>query len=196
MRIGLVLPAVPGYSERFSKVVDGLEMKGHEVLLIVPHSSIESKNGYNIVFGPNLNGGSLSKIFNSLIAFLKLIFTSFQNLNRFWNLEYKSGTNPQAIIKKAIINSHLLKLQLDWLHFGYATTAIDRELVAKAIGAKMAVSFRGFDIGIYPIQHPGCYQKLWEYVNLVHTISNDLLEEAFQLRNAQRNSICKNHSCH
>lgn len=182
MKIGLVLPAVPGYSETFFRnKINGLKSKGHEVLLIVPYSSIENKNGYHIVFGPNLNGGSLSKVFNSFIALIKLVFTSFQSLNQFWNLERKSGTNPQAIIKKAIINSHLLKLQLDWLHFGYATTAIDRELVAKAIGAKMAVSFRGFDIGIYPIQHPGCYQKLWEHVNLVHTISNDLLEEAFQL---------------
>lgn len=182
MRIGLVLPAVPGYSETFFRnKINGLKMKGHEVLLIVPHSSIENMNGYHIVFGPNLNGANLFKVFNSLFAFLKLVFTSFQNLIRFWNLERKSGTKRQAIIKKAIINSHLLKLQLDWLHFGYATTAIDRELVAKAIGAKMAVSFRGFDIGIYPIQHPGCYQKLWEHVNLVHTISNDLLEEAFQL---------------
>lgn len=182
MKIGLVLPAVPGYSETFFRnKINGLKSKGHEVLLIVPYSSIENKNGYHIVFGPNLNGGSLSKVFNSFIALIKLVFTSFQSLNRFWNLERKSGTNPQAIIKKAIINSHLLKLQLDWLHFGYATTAIDRELVAKAIGAKMAVSFRGFDIGIYPIQHPGCYQKLWEHVNLVHTISNDLLEEAIQL---------------
>ena len=182
MKIGLVLPAVPGYSETFFRnKINGLKSKGHEVSLIVPYSSIENKNGYHIVFGPNLSGGSLSKVFNSFIALIKLVFTSFQNLNRFWNLERKSGTNPQAIIKKAIINSHLLKLQLDWLHFGYATTAIDRELVAKAIGAKMAVSFRGFDIGIYPIQHPGCYQKLWEHVNLVHTISNDLLEEAFQL---------------
>ncbi len=182
MKIGLVLPAVPGYSETFFRnKINGLKSKGHEVSLIVPYSSIENKNGYHIVFGPNLNGGSLSKVFNSFIVLIKLVFTSFQSLNRFWNLERKSGTNPQAIIKKAIINSHLLKLQLDWLHFGYATTAIDRELVAKAIGAKMAVSFRGFDIGIYPIQHPGCYQKLWEHVNLVHTISNDLLEEAFQL---------------
>ncbi len=182
MKIGLVLPAVPGYSETFFRnKINGLKSKGHEVLLIVPYSSIENKNGYHIEFGPNLNGGSLSKVFNSFIALIKLVFTSFQSLNQFWNLERKSGTNTQAIIKKAIINCHLLKLQLDWVHFGYATTAIDRELVAKAIGAKMAVSFRGFDIGIYPIQHPGCYQKLWEHVNLVHTISNDLLEEAFQL---------------
>lgn len=182
MRIGLVLPAVPGYSETFFRnKIHGLETKGHEVILIVPYKANGNKENYSIVYGPNLDGGKISKLLNSLFALFGLCIRSFKNLNRFWKLESNSGSNTQLIFKKAILNSHILNLQLNWVHFGYATTAIDREMVAKAIGAKMAVSFRGFDIGIYPIQHPGCYQRLWEHVNLVHSISNDLLEKAYQL---------------
>src|SRR5690554_6739204 len=56
--------------------------------------------------------------------------------------------------------------------------AIGSETVAQAIGAKMGVSFRGFDIGTYPLKHPGCYDVLWKYVDQVHTNSIDLWEAA------------------
>ena len=50
----------------------------------------------------------------------------------------------------------------------------NRENVAKAIGAKMAVSFRGFDIGVYPLKNPDCYERLWNKVDKIHVISNDI----------------------
>ncbi|MDP4286253.1 MAG: glycosyltransferase family 4 protein [Bacteroidota bacterium] len=79
------------------------------------------------------------------------------------------------------MNSHILNQKLDWLHFGFATMGIERELVGKAIGAKVAVSFRGYDISIYPLQHENCYETLWRNIDKIHTISNDLLVEAYDL---------------
>lgn len=38
----------------------------------------------------------------------------------------------------------------------------------------MAVSFRGFDIGIYPLKNPNCYQKLWKHLDKLHVISEDI----------------------
>src|SRR5690606_19790620 len=76
------------------------------------------------------------------------------------------------------LNAHLLKAKLDWLHFGFATMSLGSETVAKAIEAKMAVSFRGFDINVYPIKYPGCYKTLWKYVDKVHSISNYLYDKA------------------
>ena len=83
------------------------------------------------------------------------------------------------IIKKIYLNSNLLSQKLDWLHFGFTTQSIESELVAKAIGAKMSVSFRGFDINIYPVKHPNCYDLVWKYVDKVHSISKDLLQKAY-----------------
>ena len=79
---------------------------------------------------------------------------------RFILLEQNEGTRGVALLKKVYLNSHLLKAKLDWVHYGFATQALGRETLAKAIGAKMAVSFRGFDINVYPIKHPECYTKL------------------------------------
>ena len=45
----------------------------------------------------------------------------------------------------------------------------------------MAVSFRGFDIDVYPLKNPGCYDLLWKKVNKVHSISNYLLLKGYDL---------------
>src|SRR5690606_23867831 len=72
-------------------------------------------------------------------------------------------------------NQFILSKKLDWLHFGFGTMALGRENIAAVIGAKMAVSFRGFDIAIYPVKHPNCYDKLFEKTDKVHVISNDIM---------------------
>jgi colanic acid/amylovoran biosynthesis glycosyltransferase len=91
-------------------------------------------------------------------------------------MERKDGSSLNESLKKLIINDFILRNKLDWLHFGFGTMALGRENVADIIGAKMAVSFRGFDIGIYPLKHPNCYKKLFQKVDKIHVISNDISE--------------------
>ena len=45
----------------------------------------------------------------------------------------------------------------------------------------MAVSLRGFDLDVYPLKHPGCYNLLWQRVDKVHSISMYLLQKAYAL---------------
>jgi len=95
-------------------------------------------------------------------------------------LERKEGTSFFSILKKIAISRHLFSAKLDWLHFGFGTMALERENVAQAIGAKMAVSFRGFDIAIYPLKNPNCYYKLWKKVDKVHVISDDIADLVYK----------------
>jgi len=99
---------------------------------------------------------------------------------RFYYLERQSGRGFKQVIENLYLNSHILPIHLDWLHFGFATMALRRENVAQAMGAKMAVSLRGYDIAIYPLKHPDCYNLLWQKVDKVHTISTDLQILAYQ----------------
>ena len=97
---------------------------------------------------------------------------------RFLHLEKKDGITIRTRWENLYLNSHILKEKLDWLHFGFVTMAIRRENVACAIGAKMGVSLRGYDICVYPLKHQGCYQRLWDKIDKVHSISSDLLVAA------------------
>lgn len=179
MRIGLVLSTTPGYSETFfSSKIKGLQKNGIEVRLF----SQNKKKDFTlcpVASSPRVSRNPLVQTWYFIKEFV-LLLPYLSIVMRYIKLERKERTGWLPLFKKIYLNAHLLKADLDWLHFGFATMALDSETVAKAIGAKMAVSFRGFDIAVYPVKHPGCYTLLWKYVDKVHTISDDLLDLAIK----------------
>ncbi len=180
MKIGIVLASSPGYSETFfTSKIKGLQENGIEVILFV--SNIDKNFTLcSVEKSPKVYKQFLLKIIAMLFQFIKLI-PHLKSLKRYIQLERKQKTSFPEILKKVYLNSHVLTQKIDWLHFGFATQALGSELVAKAIGAKMAVSFRGFDINVYPVKHSNCYHLLWKQVDKVHSISNYLLEKAYGL---------------
>jgi len=179
MKIGLVLPSIPGYSETFilSKI-NILLNQGNEVSIFVNHygESRSLQTQIPIYIQPNISRKYLLP-FYLLYLLIKFPF----RVIKFIQFERLSRIKWLLIIKHLIINYHILNKELDWLHFVYATIGIGRENVSRAIGAKSSVSFRGFDIGLYPHKHPNCYKLLWENIDKVHTISDDLYQSALEL---------------
>ena len=176
MKIGLVLSRTPAYSETFfiSKI-EGLQKNGFEVVLFVNLKdthfdlcTVKEQVQYRSFF-----------ILEFFLKSLGLLLTKLSILLKFISLERKRNVSFKRILKKLILNQHILQeSNVDWLHFGFATQAIGRENIAKAIGAKMAVSLRGFDIDVYPLKHKDCYSFLLKSVDKVHSISNYLLNKA------------------
>lgn len=177
MRIGIVLSSTPAYSETFFRSkIEGLLKNGFEVILYCQKKD-EKFNLCPVIVGPKVSSNPLLQVFYFIREFL-LLLPYFKRVLKYISLEKKEGNSFPQILKKIYLNAHLLKAELDWIHFGFATQALGSETVPKAIGAKMAVSFRGFDINVYPVKNPGCYTKLWKHVDKVHSISNYLLEKA------------------
>lgn len=177
IKIGLVLANPPGYSETFFRSkIKGLQKNGFEITLFC-------RGGENtfelcpVKFASKVHRNPLIQLFYFAKEYFSLI-PHLGRLKRYVKLERKEGTSLGEIAKKIYLNAHLLKSDLDWIHYGFSTLALGSETVAKTIGAKMAVSFRGFDIAVYPIKNPGCYTKLWKYVDKVHTISEGLVKLA------------------
>lgn len=178
MKIGLVLPSVPAYSETFFKnKILGLQKQGHKVVLFA-NSKTSKKNNLNcqIINSPKLSGNIIIVVLSSFVQILKTIFINPQKSLKLYQLNQQDGVPLNKNIKLILSNQFLLSKELDWLHFGYGTMALGRENIAKVIGAKMAVSFRGFDIGIYPIKYPNCYELLFNKVDKIHIISDDLTD--------------------
>jgi colanic acid/amylovoran biosynthesis glycosyltransferase len=174
MRIGIVLSNTPGYSETFfTSKLKGLQDSGVEVLLFC-QSKKDDFTLCPVIESPKVTRNPLLQFWFFIKEFL-LLLPYLPTVFRFIKLERKEGTGIIQLFKKVYLNAHLLKAKLDWLHFGFATLALGSETVARAIGAKMVVSFRGFDVAIYPLKHPGCYILLWKYLDKAHTISDDLL---------------------
>jgi colanic acid/amylovoran biosynthesis glycosyltransferase len=179
-KIGLVLSSTPGYSETFfrSKIA-GLQAAGYQIILFAGRKSTDF-NLCKVVCAPTVSANVWKM--SLLIGFRLSLLISLKPARtiRFMNLEKKSGRSVKQAFENLYLSSHILLYNLDWLHFGFATIAIRRENTAKAMNAKMAVSLRGYDIAIYPKKMPGCYRLLWQRIDKVHTISDDLLSLALQ----------------
>ncbi len=180
MKIALVLSSPPAYSETFFRSkIKGLQENGHEVILVTPKSKVEFDLCAHKTH-PKIYSNKLVQVWAMFLVGLSLL-PYYQRIKNYYTLERKEKTSVKRIIEKIYINATLLKLGVDWLHFGFATMALERELVAKTIEAKMAVSFRGYDINVYPLKHADCYKKLWQHVDKVHSISNFLVQKAHTL---------------
>ncbi len=177
MRIGIVLAAVPGYSETFfrSKIRFLNETKGIEVVLFADRKMPNvSWAECTVVYGSIIQGkGFLGSVKLMRLLFHMCLWCPIKSW-RLFTLNKQSGFGFYQNIKSLAQSAHLLNHKLDWLHFGFGTMALGRENVARVIKAKMAVSFRGFDIAIYPLKHPHCYDLVWKNVDKVHVISDDL----------------------
>lgn len=174
MKIGLVLPSVPSYSETFfrNKII-GLQQHGVEVVLFInnPRETFSSCKVYN---APELNGTTLLRYWNSLKAFFKSVILYPKRSLKFYQLEKEDNRPFNQIIKNLIANQFIMSKELDWLHFGFGTMALGRENIATVMGAKMAVSFRGFDYYVYPNKNVDCYQVLYSKKTKYHVLSEGM----------------------
>ena len=177
MTITLVLPQPPAYSETFfNSKIKGLQESGNKVILVTASTSKTYTNCKHKQH-PEVNQNTLVQLIKMVVVFISLV-PHLKKVIKYIQLEKKEGTSLKRILEKVYMNSTLLKLKTYWLHFGFATMAIDRELVAKAIGAKMGVSLRGYDMAVYPLKDPQCYNLTWKKVNKVHSISKFLYDKA------------------
>ncbi|SHJ00174.1 glycosyltransferase family 4 protein [Flavobacterium terrae] len=182
MKIGLVLPSTPGYSETFfrNKIL-GLQQNGIKVILFVnDYKSDEYFLNCKVIKAPRLGGNKFKVVLNIFMQVLKMVLVSPRNSLKLFILNKKDKLSTTQNVKQVIANQFLLTEKLDWIHFGFGTMTLGRENVAQTIGAKMAVSFRGFDIGIYPLKHPNCYKSMFQKVNKIHVISDDLANLLYQ----------------
>ena len=180
MKIGIVLPSTPAYSETFfNSKIKGLQKHGYKVVLFT-QSVRDNFNLCQVIKAPKVYKNNFFQIIALLFVFVKLI-PNFKSVRKFIFLESQQNKSWFTCFKGIYINSHILSQQLDWLHFGFATMALGKENTAKSIGAKMAVSFRGYDINVYPLKFPNCYNLVWKKVDKVHSISKDLLDKAIIL---------------
>jgi len=175
-RIGIVLSAVPGYSETFFKnKIKGLQDNGFEVLLFVDQNQTKSTNlPCEVIIAPDFNVNLILKIIIIFKTFLKAIFISTKQSCLLYKLDKEDGISLKQRIKQLLLNQFLLSKKLDWLHFGFGMLAVNRENVAQAIGAKMAVSFRGFDLYLSPLKHKECYNLLFIKKVYYHVLSNQM----------------------
>lgn len=190
--IGLVLPSTPGYSETFfrSKIA-GLQQNGAKVIVFAGNSNkTDHRLTCEISYAPKLNGNIVFVAINSMIELLKAFLFNYKTSVRYLALEKKEGSSFKTRIKNLIANTFILRHKTDWLHYGFGTMALGRENIAQATGARMAVSFRGFDHYVYPLKYPKCYARLFNKDVKYHVLSEGM-RQSLEIQGIPKQNIYK-----
>ena len=128
MKIGIVLSTTPGYSETFflSKI-KGLQASGNAITLFTQKANPDFTL-CKVVVAPKVHKN------NTILQFVKMNFIVLvfalsypKRFFKFLKLERQIKRSWLRIAKNIYNNAHLLQSQMDWLHFGFATIALQSE---------------------------------------------------------------------
>jgi len=177
MRIGLVLPAVPAYSETFfqNKIKFLSATPGYEVIVFADrYTKGGSFDLCRVVYALQFSSHPVLALLQRTAWFAITAIRFPVKVFSLWQRNRQAGFTAKKNLASILTSAHIFSAPVDWLHFGFGTMAIGRENVAKVMGAKMAISFRGFDHYIYPIKHSGCYSLLFSVADHFHVLSNGM----------------------
>jgi glycosyltransferase involved in cell wall biosynthesis len=188
MKIGLVLPALPAYSETFFRTkIQGLIEEGHEVVLfVIGNQKVKKFHGAKVQGLFLYETISFSQSLSVITEFLTILIRFTSRAVRLFLKVYKTHSLITSF-KSILLNGRILKYDLDWLHYGFGTLVINREHVAEVIGAKLAVSFRGFDYYVFPLKNPNIYRILFQKMPRIHVLSENMKEGLIRQGIPQKN---------
>jgi colanic acid/amylovoran biosynthesis glycosyltransferase len=176
--VGLVLAAAPRYSETFLiNKIKALIASGFRVIVF---TNKRSGNAYDFreVPGYRLPEAAAFRALAVLAVFILVAFRAPRRLYRFYKFERVDGIDTGTFVKRLFVSAHILPFKIDYLHFCFATLGVGKENLGRVLGARVSVSFRGYDVGLFPLSRPGVYERLWKNIDKVHTISDDLYNKA------------------
>lgn len=98
----------------------------------------------------------------------------------FPELRARLGDGERLHVARDGVEPAITELAPDLVHFGYGVLAVDRMHLAEAIGCRVVVSFRGFDLNSFRLDQAGAYDDVWRSADMVHTVSRALWERAIE----------------
>jgi glycosyltransferase involved in cell wall biosynthesis len=88
------------------------------------------------------------------------------------------GHTGRLHVARDDIEAKLEELKPDLVHFGYGVLAADRMHLRDALGCRIVVSFRGFDLNSFRVDDPTAYDAVWSSADMLHLVSEDMWSRA------------------
>lgn len=132
----------------------------------------------------------------STATFIKLLFI---NLSRFifspavsfklaLGLARRYGRDFKMLFLKFTTYYPIIKCKPDIIHFEFGTLAKTFVDIKDYTNAKISVSFRGYDINYVGLKDPDYYTQVWNSIDCVHFLGNDLKARAIA-RGYEKSSV-------
>jgi colanic acid/amylovoran biosynthesis glycosyltransferase len=99
-------------------------------------------------------------------------------LRTVWYLRSIIGVGIKESLRRVYLDAPLIRIKPDILHFEFGTLAKDKMYLKEALGCRIVVSFRGFDISYAGLEDPTYYLETWRLADRIHFLGEDLLKLA------------------
>lgn len=188
MRLVLIVPRFPRLSETF--IVNkyaGLVDAGWDVHIVCGELSEEWSSFPALADRPDLRWRVHTQwphtprwiaIVLWLPAFLSTMVRAPRATGRYWRTAWKH--HRWGAFKRFYLDAAVIALSPDVLHFEFGTVAVGRTYLKQALGCRLSVSFRGYDLNYIGLQQPDYYGRVWEEVDAVHVLGKDLWQRALR----------------
>lgn len=182
MKVALVIPSIPKYSETFlTNKIEGLKSNGVDVEVMVVGVSEKRNIGVKVHYQPILASKGILRWLHTIYLIITSAFAFPKRSLKLLKVAKKRGYSLFGSLRMIAVLSNFLKLNVNWVHFCYGSMAVERSFIGEVINAKVGISFRGYDVSIYPLAHNEVYKSVWPNISKVHSISKDLYELGLQL---------------
>jgi colanic acid/amylovoran biosynthesis glycosyltransferase len=178
--IGYIVYDPISYPETFLlQEIEILHKLGHMVTVFSGYSNLKPK-GYRLVKGYPTKWLSFTFWVQAPLAVFSLVFRALKPAWRLYRYEKETGASFFKALKRVYLTAHILPYNLDWVVLCYGNLILERKCLGKAMGAKMAVCFRGYDIGILAKVRKDDFGLSLNYADKIFSRSRALHENGLQ----------------
>ncbi len=189
MRLVLIVPQFPRLSETFiANKFAGLVDAGWDAHVLCHHMAVEEWEKLPSLAGrPELRPRVRAQwqheprwavVLLWLPVFLVTLLRAPRATARYWRV-----VGPQfgaATFKQFYLDAALIALRPAILHYEFGALAVDKLYLKRALGCRLSVSFRGYDLNYAGLDDPGYYEQLWATVDAIHVLGHDLWQRALR----------------
>lgn len=189
-RVAIIVPAFPKTSETFivSKVL-GLLERGWDVHVVCGRSDAsewerfpqlprtrEMRRRVHVAWPhrPTWKAAALAPL-AAASCLLAAPAGTVRFASRGWSRYGASG-----MLKRLYLESDLIRLAPDVVHFEFGALAPGRMYLRQLTGSRIVVSFRGYDLNFVGLDRPGQYNPVWEAADGLHFLGRDLRARALR----------------
>lgn len=185
-RVVLVLPIFPKRSETFVvRHFLGLLHRGWDVFVLCDDSPPEAFGLFPELDRPEIRRRVRRRrptrprwrvIPEALAAFAGCL--AWAPKKTFASLGKSSQNSLAARLRELYLDSDLLRLAPDLVHFEFGTLARGRSGLLSRLGCPIVVSFRGYDLNFVGLDDPDHYRDVWREASAIHVLGEDLRRRA------------------
>ncbi|MBX3744368.1 MAG: glycosyltransferase family 4 protein [Verrucomicrobiae bacterium] len=186
MRLVLVVPAFPRLSESFivSKFL-GLLDRGWDVHVVCHQSEAREWGRFPALQGHDEARRRVHRVWRTDPRWLMplrwpmaLLGAARHPMRLSRYVRRGRGADALSRLRNAYLDSTLIGLGPDSVHFEFGALAVGRTHLRRQLGVRLTCSFRGYDLNFSGLEVPGYYDAVWREVDAIHCLGQDLWHRA------------------